>query len=151
MATGVNVPVLVGTIPLFHVTSFVLEEGYKTAAVAGSKHVQMVAPTTKSIKIDALLIKEFRVYRPALEALAMTSRLLASATAPAMALAGVPVIYSNGVHLDMQFTSLVFSQDNTQRETLKVGMSLVHVPRSRTNGIVGGALDIAVAAGGALI
>lgn len=146
-----NIPVLIGAVPLFAVTSFVLNEGYKTAAIAGSTLTQMVAPTTKTISIEALLIRELRALRPALEAMALTSRLLASVAAPLMKLAGVFVVAKTGVHLDMQITSLVFTQDNQMRDTLKVSISLVHVPRTKLGGLLGGALDVAVGAGSAFI
>jgi hypothetical protein len=111
----------------------------------------MVAPTTKTITIEALLIAELRALRPALEAMALTSRLLASVTAPLMKIAGIPVVAKSGVHLDMQITSLVFTQDNQMREALKVNLSLVHVPRTQKGGILGAALDLAVGVGTAFI
>lgn len=151
MAERTNVPVLVGAVPLFAVTNFVLNEGYKTAAIAGSSIVQMVGPTTKTITIEALLIDEFRALRPALEAMALTSRGLASVTAPLMQLAGIPVVAKTSVHLDMQITSLVFTQDNQMRDTLRVSIALAHVPRSSLGGLIGGALDLAVGVGSAFI
>ncbi|MEI7993345.1 MAG: hypothetical protein WCH01_00445 [Methylococcaceae bacterium] len=151
MADRPNIPVLIGAVPLFAVTSFVLNEGYKTASIAGSTLKQMVAPTAKTITIEALLIGEFRALRPALEAMALTSRLLASVTAKLMLLAGVPVVAKTGVHLDMQITSLVFTQDNQMRDTLKVSISLVNVPRTKLGGLLGGALDLAAGAGSAFI
>lgn len=151
MADRPNIPILIGAVPLLAVTSFVLNEGYKTASIAGSTLKQMVAPTTKTISIEALLIGEFRALRPALEAMALTSRLLASVTAPRMKLAGVPVVAKTGVHLDMQITSLVFTQDNQMRDTLKVSISLVNVPRTQLGGLLGGALDLAAGAGSAFI
>jgi hypothetical protein len=140
-------PVLIDEVPLFAVTSLVVNEGYKTAAVAGSRLVQMLAPTTKSIEIEALLIGEARSLRPALEALALTSRVLAAATSPVVGLTGIPVVTRSGVHLDMQITSLVFRQDNQTRDALRVSISLTHVPRARVGGLVGGLLDVALAAG----
>jgi hypothetical protein len=151
MADRINIPVLVGAVPLLAVTSFVLNEGYKTASIAGSTLTQMVAPTTKTINIEALLIREFRALRPALEALALTSRLLASVSAPLLKLAGVPVVAKTGVHLDMQITSLVFAQDNQMRDTLKVSMTLTHVPRSQFGGLLGGTLDLTAGAGSPFI
>jgi len=147
----VNIPVLVGGIPLLAVKSFVLDEGYKTAAIASSKFTQLIAPTTKTIKIEALLVGQFRALRPLLEAMALTSRAFASATGPLMKVAGIPVVAKNGVHLDMQITSLVFTQDNTLRDTLSVSMSLVNVPRSQLAGLIGGGLDLVVAAGAPFI
>lgn len=140
-------PVLVGPVPLLAVTSFVLTEGYKTAAIAGSSLVQMVSPSAKTINIEALLIEEQRALRPALEALALTSRALAAAAAPLMKIAGIPVVAKNGVHLDMQITQLVFTQDNQMRNTLRVTIGLTYVPRSKASVIAGAIADVAVAAG----
>jgi hypothetical protein len=147
----VNIPVLVGAVPLLAVTSFVLEEGYKSATIASSNFTQMTAPTTKTIRIEALLIGGARALRPALEGLALTSRALAPLVAPFMKLAGVPVVAKNGVHLNMQITSLAFTQDNNMRDTLKVTMSLVNVPRSQFTELLGGALDLVAGAGSAFI
>ena len=147
----VNVPVMVGAVPLFTVTSFAIKEGYRTAAIAGSSIRQMVSPSAKSITIQALLVRESRALRPALEAMALTSRALASVTAPLMALAGVPVVAKTSVHLDMQITSLEFTQDNQMRDTIRVSITLEHVPRSSVGGVVGGALDLAVGVGSAFI
>lgn len=68
-----------------------------------------------------------------------------------MKITGIPVVAKNGVHLDMQITSLIFTQDNTMRKTLKVSMTLVNVPRSKLGAIIGGALDLAVGVGSAFI
>jgi hypothetical protein len=151
MADRLNIPVLVGAVPLLAVTSFVLNEGYKTASIAGSTIKQMVAPTTKTISIEALLVEDFRALRPALEAMALTSRALASVTAPLLKLAGIPVVAKTSVNLDMQITSLVFTQDAQMRDTLKVSLTLTHVPRSQLGGLLGAALDLAVGVGSAFI
>ncbi|WP_373652555.1 MULTISPECIES: hypothetical protein [unclassified Schlesneria] len=146
-----NIPVLIGAVPLLAVTSFVMNEGYKTATIAGSTLTQMVAPTTKTITIEALLIGKQRALRPPLEAMALTSRLLASASAPLMKLAGVPVVAKTSVNLDMQITSLIFTQDNQMRDTLRVTISLIHVPRTQLGGLLGGSLDLVMAGGSAFI
>ena len=151
MADRPNIPVLVGAVPLLAVTSFVVNEGYKTASIAGSTLKQMVTPTTKTITIEALLVDKFRALRPALEAMALTSRALASVTAPLLKLAGIPVVAKTSVNLDMQITSLVFTQDNQMRDVLKVTIGLTHVPRTRLTGLLGGALDVALGAGSAFI
>ena len=151
MADRPNIPVLVGAVPLLAVTSFVTNEGYKTASIASSTLKQMVAPTTKTIAIEALLIKEFRSLRPALEAMALTSRGLASVTAPLLKLAGIPVVAKTSVNLDMQITSLIFTQDSQMRDTIKVSMTLINVPRTQFGGLLGGALDLAVGVGSAFI
>src|ERR1700694_2496322 len=140
--------VLIGLVPLTAVTNFVLNEGYKVAQVAGSSTIaQMLTPTTKTISIDALLIGGQRALRPALEALALTNRLLAAAAGPLLKFAGIPVVARLGVHLDMQITSLIFTQDNTNRDTLKVSISLVNVPRTQLGGILGAALDVVAGVG----
>ena len=138
---------MVGLVPLFAVTSFVLDEGYKITSIASSSFAQMTAPTTKSIKIEALLIGEFRALRPALEAMALTSRALASAGGPLLKLTGIPVVAKNGVHLDMQINTLVFTQDNVMRDVLKVSISMVNVTRSNVFGLIGAGLDLVVSAG----
>ena len=148
---AINVPVLVGAVPLLMVSRFQITEGYKAAQIASSSLSQMVAPTSKTIAIDALLVDASRALRPALEAIALTSRLLASASAPLLKFAGVPVVAKSGVHLDMQITSLTFTQDNNMRNTLQVSITLVQVPRSQLGALLGGALDVAVGAGSAFI
>jgi hypothetical protein len=151
MPDRVNVPVLVGAVPLVAVTSFVITEGYRTTAIAGSSLVQMVSPTTKTITIEALLTGAWRALRPALEAMALTSRALASAAAPLMAFAGIPVVAKTSVNLDMQITNLVFTQDNQMRDAVRVSISLAHVPRTAMGALVGGALDLAVGVGSAFV
>jgi hypothetical protein len=151
MADRPNIPVLVGAVPLLAVTNFSMTEGYKTATIAGSTLTQMVSPTNKTIAIEALLIGPERALRPALEAMALTSRLLASISAPLMAVAGLPVVAKTSVSLDMQITNLVFSQDNQMRDTLKVSITLVQVPRTQLGGLLGGALDLAVGVGSAFV
>jgi hypothetical protein len=146
-----NIPVLVGVVPLLAVTNFSMTEGYKTATIAGSTLTQMVSPTNKTIAIEALLIGPMRALRPALEAMALTSRLLASVSAPLMAVAGLPVVAKTSVSLDMQITNLVFNQDNQMRDTLKVSITLVQVPRTQLGGLLGAALDLAVGVGSAFI
>jgi hypothetical protein len=151
VAEQVNIPVLVGLVPLFAVTSLVIKEGYRTAAIAGSSIRQMVSPSNKTITIQAVLVDEFRALRPALEAMALTSRALASVTAPIMAFTGVPVVAKTSVHLDMQITSLEFTQDNQLRDALRVSITLEHVPRTQLGGLIGAGLDVALGVGSAFI
>jgi hypothetical protein len=145
-----NIPVLVGVVPLLMVQSYVVNEGYKTASIAASQFVQMVSPTTKTIAIEAFLVGAERALRPALEAMALTSRALASVTAPLLSVAGLPVVSKNFIHLDMQITSLVFTQDNQNREALKVSIQLTNVPRTKLGGLLALA-DVALGVGSAFI
>lgn len=147
---AVNFPVLVGAVPLLMVQSYVVNEGYKSASIAGSPLVQMVSPTTKTIAIEAFLVGGQRALRPALEVLALSSRALASVTAPLLSVAGLPVVSKNFVHLDMQITSLIFTQDNQNREALKCNIQLTNVPRPKLGGLLGLA-DVALGVGSAFL
>lgn len=145
-----NIPVLVGVVPLLMVQSYVVNEGYKSASIAASPFVQMVSPTTKTITIEAFLVGAERAFRPALEALALISRALASVTAPLLSVVGIPVVSKNFIHLDMQITSLMFTQDNQNREALKCNIQLTNVPRPKLGGLLGLA-DVALGAGSAFL
>lgn len=143
-----NPPVLIGAVPLFTVTNLTLSEGYQIVRVAGSRLAQLVAPTTKTISIDAVLLgPDRRTLKKALEAVALTSRALAAAAAPAMKLAGVPVVSGMTVSLDMQVTTLRFTQSNQKRDAIDVSIALEQVTRSPVTAVVGEALDVALAAG----
>jgi len=147
MPAGVNVPVLIGAVPLFTVTSLNLNEGYQVARIAGSRLAQLVSPTTKTITIEAVLVGSTRlVVKKGLEAMALTSRVLAAATAPLMNLAGLPVISGMTISVDMQITSLRFTQSNQKRDAIDVSITLEEVPRSSLSAIIGEALDMALAA-----
>ncbi|MGF1430790.1 hypothetical protein [Kitasatospora sp. LaBMicrA B282] len=143
-----NVPVLIGAVPLFTVTSLTLDEGYQVARIAGSRLAQLVSPTARTIAVEAVLVGPTRlVVKKGLEALALTSRALAPATARGMNLAGLPVVCGMTICLDMQITSLRFTQSNQKRDAIDVSITLEYVPRSSTSAIVGEALDLALAAG----
>lgn len=144
MPPAANPPVLIGAVPLFTVTSMSLNEGYQVARIAGSTLVQLVSPTSKTISVEATLVgPERQLVKKALEAMALTSRVLASATAPLLALAGVPVVSGLTISLDMQIVSLRFTQSNQKREAIDVSIALQHVPRSSLATIVGEGLDLA--------
>jgi hypothetical protein len=152
MAGGVNVPVLVGVIPLFSVTQFTLTEGYKTVQLAGSRLTQLTTPSERKMVIEATLVGSKRLLiKKGLEAVALTSRALAVAAAPLMALAGVPVVSGLVISLDMQVTELNFIQNNKQRDAIDARITLVQVPRSSISMIVGEALDVALAVGVAFV
>ncbi|MFF1867664.1 hypothetical protein [Streptomyces sp. CB03911] len=152
MAAGVNVPVLVGAVPLFTVTSLTLSEGYQVVRIAGSRLAQLVSPTNRTISIEAVLVGSTRLLvKKGLEAMALTSRVLAGSTAPTMNLAGLPVVCGMTVSLDMQITSLRFTQSNQKRDALDVSITLEEVPRSSVTAILGEALDTALAVGSVAI
>jgi hypothetical protein len=136
-------PVMVGLVPLFCVTSFILTEGYEKVALPGSSIVQLTRPSSKKITIKALLPGPWRALRPALEAMALTSRGLAAGTAPLLKFTGLPVVTPTVVAADMQIISLTFTQDNVSRDTFSVDIALEHVPRSALTELIAGGLDLA--------
>lgn len=147
-----NVPVLIGVVPLFTVTSLTLNEGYQVARIAGSRLAQLVSPTTKTIAIEAVLVGSTRLLvKKSLEAMALTSRALAAATAPLMSLSGLTVISGMTVSVDMQITSLRFTQSNQKRDAIDVSLTLEEVPRSSLSALIGDALDMALAAATAAV
>ncbi len=149
---GTNVPVLVGSVPLLYVQNMTLTEGYRVERIAGSKFMQLLAPTTRTITIEAVLLGPDRlVLKKQLEAMALTSRLLVAAAAPALKAAGISVVSGLTISLDMQITDLRFTQSVQKRDALDVSITLQHVPRSQLTAIVGEVADLALAAGTALL
>jgi hypothetical protein len=147
-----QIPVLVGPVPLFYVQSMSISEGYKFQRIAGSKFTQAISPTTKKITIEAVLLgRERLLLRKALEYLALTSRLLVSTLAPALKITGIPVVSGLTIALDMQITDLRFNQSAQKKEALDVSITLEHVPRSSLLAILGEVADLALAAGTAFI
>src|SRR3712207_2093762 len=116
---AVNLPVLVGVIPLTAVQSMTLTEGYRVERIMGSRFSQATAPNAKTISIEAVLLGPERlVVKKTLEALALTSRVLAAAAAPLLAVTGIPVVSGLTVSLDMQITELRFTQSAQKRDAL---------------------------------
>jgi hypothetical protein len=149
---AVNIPVLVGLVPLLKVQTYVVSEDYKSASIATSPFVQMVGLMTKKITIDALLVGVERLLRPVLEALAMNSIPgVTNVVSFLESFVGIPVVSKNFIHLDMQITQLKFTQDNQNRETLAVHIELLNVPRpKKLGGFLPGA-DIALGLGSAFL
>lgn len=149
---GSNPPVLVGAVPLFQVQSIVLTEGYKTAKLAGSWWVQLIAPGAKTIDIEAFLIGGNRlVYKQALEAQALLTR-GAAAIAALDAFAGITVVSGLTVSTDMQITDLTFTHSITRgREVIYLAMKLTQVPRTVLSALVGQASDLALAGATAVV
>jgi hypothetical protein len=143
-----NQPVLIGPVPLLYVQTISITEGYQIERIAGSRFSQALAPTTKTIAIDAMLIGPNRLrLKKELEALALVSRVLVAATAPALAVSGIPVVSGLTVSLDMQITDLRFNQSAQKRDTIDVSLTLRHVPRSSLTTVLGEVADLALAAG----
>src|SRR5215470_1742292 len=93
MPAGRNVPVLIGAVPLFTVTSLTLNEGYQVARIAGSSLAQLVSPTTKTITIEGVLVGSTRlIVKKALEGMALNPRPSEGGTAKTIGIAGVPVV-----------------------------------------------------------
>jgi hypothetical protein len=152
MASSANTPVLVGVVPLLYVQSMNISEGYRIERIAGSKFSQAIAPTTKTITIEAMLLGPTRLLvKKELELMALTSRLMVAAAAPLLAFTGIPVVSGMTISLDMQITDLRFSQSIQKREALDVSITLQHVPRSSLTAILGEAADLALAVGSAAV
>jgi hypothetical protein len=146
-----NLPVLVGVVPLTAVQSMTLTEGYRIERIMGSRFSQATQPNAKTITIEAVLFGPDRLLiKKALEALALTSRALAAAAAPLLAVTGIPVVSGLTVSLDMQITDLRFTQSAQKRDALDVAISLTHVPRSSVSAVLGELADLALARGTAL-
>jgi hypothetical protein len=146
-----NNPVLIGQVPLLYVQSISISEGYQIERIAGSSFSQAIAPTTKTIAIEAVLLGPDRLQlKKDLEALALVSRVLVAATAPALKTSGISVVSGLTISLDMQITDLRFNQSVQKRDAVDVSMTLRHVPRSSRTAILGEADDMALAAGTAL-
>jgi hypothetical protein len=146
MVAGRNVPVLVGAVPLFAVTSMTLNEGYQVARIAGSRLAQLVSPTTRTIQVEATLLGSTRLLvKKGLEMMALVSRASAAGIAPGLSKTGLPVVSGLTIALEMQITTLKFTQSNTKRDAIDVSLTLEHVPRSSVVALVGEALDLALA------
>jgi hypothetical protein len=142
----VTVPVLVGAVPLYYVQSMTISEGYRIERILGSRFSQATQPSVKTIAIEAMLIGPDRLrLKKALEVMALTSRALAAAAAPLLAVAGIPVVSGMTISLDMQITDLRFTQSVNKRDALDLSITLVHVPRSALAELAGEAADLALA------
>jgi hypothetical protein len=149
---GANVPVLVGAVPLLYVSNIDMTEGYRIERIAKSRWSQAISPTTQKITIQAVLIGKSRMLlKKALEAEALVSRALVAAEAPLLKTTGIPVISGFTISTDMQITDLHFTQSSAKRDTLDVGLTLEHVPRSNLTELIGEGLDLALAVGTAAI
>ena len=147
-----NTPVLIGPVQLLYVQSMTVNEGYKIERIAGSSFSQAIAPTTKTIAIEAVLPGPDRLLiKKALEVLALASRVLVAATAPLLAVAGIPVVSGLTISLDMQITDLRFAANVQKRDALDVSITLQHVPRSSASEIASEVADMALAVGTALV
>ena len=141
-------PVMIGNVSLLYVQSISMTEGYEIERIAGSRFSQAIAPTTKTISIEAILAGPDRMLtKKKLEALALVSRVMIAAAAPALALAGIPVVCGLTFSLDMQIISLRFTQSVSKREALDVSLTLRHVPRSNVTAVIGEVADMALASG----
>lgn len=149
---GVNVPVLVGAVPLLYVQSIVISDGYKIERIAKSRWSQAIAPTTKKITIEATLLgRERALLKKGLEAEALASRALVAAEAPLLKSTGIPVISGFTISTDMQITDLRFTQSSAKRDAIDVSLTLEHVPRSNLTALIGEVADLALAGATAAI
>ncbi|MBD0708191.1 MULTISPECIES: hypothetical protein [unclassified Streptomyces] len=142
--------VLVGTVPLLYVQSVTMTEGYRVERVLGSRFSQATQPTTKTIAIEAMLLgPERHAVRKALEVMALASRALMAAAAPALAVTGIPVVCGLTLSPDMQITDLRFTQSVQKRDAFDLSLTLQYVPRSSLTALIGEVADLVMSAGSA--
>lgn len=142
--------VLVGAVPLLHVQSITMTEGYRVERILGSRFSQATQPSTKTIVIEAVLLgPERHATKKALEVMALTSRALLAAAASALAVSGIPVVCGLTLSLDMQITDLRFTQSVQKRDAFDLSLTLQHVPRSSLTALLGEIADLAMSAGSA--
>ncbi|MFD9424703.1 MULTISPECIES: hypothetical protein [unclassified Streptomyces] len=142
--------VLVGTVPLLYAQSITMTEGYRVERILGSRFSQATQPSAKTIVIEAVLLgPERHATKKALEVMALTSRALLAAAAPALAVSGIPVVCGLTLSLDMQITDLRFTQSVQKRDAFDLSLTLQHVPRSSLTALLGEIADLAMSAGSA--
>jgi hypothetical protein len=152
MAGAVNVPVLVGHVPLLYVQSMTITEGYRIERIMGSRFTQATQPTNKTIAIEAVLLGPQRLeQKKSLEAIALVSRQLVAATRAAESAIGIPVVSGLTISLNMQVTSLRFKQGVDKRDALSVSIALVQVPPSTLTAVLGQIADLSLAVGTAAV
>ncbi|QKV80432.1 hypothetical protein HUT10_46605 [Amycolatopsis sp. Hca4] len=126
--TAPNKPVLVGTVALRHVQSLTVTEGYRVERIMGSRLVQATQPTNQTIVIEAVLIGDDRLdQRRELERVALVSRLLVANAPTGQTAVGIAVVAGLTTTLNMQVTSLRFTQSVAKKEALDVSITLVQV------------------------
>ncbi|MFJ5302580.1 hypothetical protein [Streptomyces sp. NPDC088350] len=152
MAGAVNLPVLVGPVQLLYVQSMTVNEGYRIERIMGSRFSQATQPTNRTIAIEAVLLGPQRQeQKKALEALALTSRLLVAAMARGGSAAGVPVVSGLTISLNMQVTDLRFTQSVAKRDALDVSITLQQIPPALTGAVLGEIGDLVLAVGTAAV
>jgi len=152
MPDNVNLPVLIGGVPLLYVQTMTINEGYEIKRIKKSQFYQALAPTAKTIDIQALLVGPERMaLKKSLEIIALTSRLLVAGIGPFFRFAGVPVVSGLTISLNMMVTNVSFTQSVDKRETLDVSIKLQKFPIEGKGAIVGEKVDLALPAGSGAI
>lgn len=152
MAGAVNLPVLVGPVQLLYVQSMTVNEGYRIERIMGSRFSQATQPTNKTIAIEAVLLGPQRLeQKKALEALALTSRLLVAAAVRGESAIGIAVVSGLTTSLNMQVTDLRFTQGVAKRDALDVSITLQQIPPALLTAVLGEIGDLSLAVGTAAV
>ena len=152
MPDNVNLPVLIGGVPLLYVQTMTISEGYQIKRIKQSQFYQALAPEAKTINIQALLVGPERMaLKKSLEIIALTSRLLAAGIGPFTKFPGVPVVSGLTISLNMMVTDLSFTQSVDKREVLDVSIKLQEVLVSSKAAILGNVMDLALSVGSGAI
>ncbi len=140
--------VLVGAVPLFAVNRLSLSESYKLPPVGGAGLSQFTGTIERTVQIEATLIGDERhAIRLALEAMADLSK-----TLPALSsvVSGIPLVSGMTTLLDMQISSLSFSQSAEEKDVFTVSLSLKHCPRPGVMALISEATNAATGLVGAV-
>jgi hypothetical protein len=135
--------VLIGLVPLFAVDRISLSENYKLPPVGDKKSSQFTGAIERTVQIDATLIGDERhATRLALEAMADLSRVIPAVSS---IFSGIPLVAGLTTLLDMQVSSLNFTQSSQDKDVFTVHISLKHCPRPGVMALVSEGLNAATA------
>jgi hypothetical protein len=122
-----QVSVLLGTVPLYAVNRISLNEQYELPPVGDKGLSQSTSKITRTVQIDAALLgTDGPLTRLGLEMMADLSRTLPLISS---VLSGIPLVAGLTTLMDMQISSLNFSQSAEEKGVYMVSISLKHCPR----------------------
>lgn len=152
MAGTPNTPVLVGDVQLLHVQSITVNEGYRIERIMGSRFVQATQPTNRTIAIEAVLLGTDRLdQKQQLENVALVSRQLVANAPAGQSTVGISVVSGLVTNLNMQVTSLRFTQSVSKRDALDVSITLEQVLPGSQAGNLSDTTDTRLAPGTAAV
>lgn len=124
-------------VPLWAVTAISLSQSYHLPPIGSSAARALVDVHNDTITLSGILIGSERfVWKLALETIAESGRRGGAGLAAASSLLGVPgldlsgliLVTSMTIRTNMQVQSMNFNASSNRRETIEVGITLVHMP-----------------------